>query len=155
MTVRTDWLLLFLGLEGGAYPADQVRVMKGMFLLDRIATHPVSGKYRFSAYDYGPFDSSVYRDLDTLEAGGLVNTLAVGQTRRIYELTEAGSAEFERLRASLPESELGEAQRVKEEVTSLGFDQLLERIYANYPAFALNSRARVAQNKSQELEKQQ
>ncbi len=130
MQRRQDWLLLFLGAEGGHLPTDQIRVMKGMFLLDRTDGHPAHGLYHFEAYDYGPFDSTVYRDLDALQLQGLVRvTRHVGSSRKTYELTDAGRAMFAELVDSTPPDHLDLVRGAKERVTSLGFEELLEQIY--------------------------
>jgi uncharacterized protein len=53
-----------------------VQVQKLFFLIDREASHLVNGPhFKFSPYDYGPFDSDVYSTLDGLEREGLVIVL--------------------------------------------------------------------------------
>ncbi len=144
MLNRQDWLLLFLGAQGGQYPTDQIRVMKGMFLLDRSAGHPVHDLYHFDAYDYGPFDSAVYRDLDVLQLQGLVHVSRhIGSSRRTYELTDAGWEKFAALAEATPPALFALVQDAKTRVTSLGFEELLEQIYEKYPDYAEKSVARV------------
>ncbi len=144
MLRRQDWLLLFLGAEGGQHLTDQIRVMKGMFLLDRSAGHPAQELYQFDAYAYGPFDSAVYRDLDALQLQGLVHvTRHMGSSRRTYELTDAGRERFAELVESTPPAQFALVQDAKVRVTSLGFEELLEQIYEEYPDYAEKSVARV------------
>ncbi len=144
MLRRQDWLLLFLGAEGGHLPTDQIRVMKGMFLLDRTDEHPAQGLYHFEAYDYGPFASAVYRDLDALQLQGLVHvTRHIGTSRKTYELTAAGREKFAELADSTEPDDLELVREAKQRVTSLGFEELLEQIYEEYPEYAEKSVARV------------
>ncbi len=144
MMRRQDWLLLFLGTEGGHLPTDQIRVMKGMFLLDRADGHPVRGLYQFEAYAYGPFASAVYRDLDALQLQDLVRvTRHLGTSRKTYELTDAGRERFVELANSTVPEHLELVRKAKQRVTSLGFEELLEQIYEEYPDYAKKSVARV------------
>lgn len=149
MRTRTDWLLLFLGADGGPYPADQVRIMKGLFLLAADGRHPASIFYRFEPYDYGPFDSRVYRDLDALQLEGLIDVQrSPGSSRKTYHLTEEGRRRYRVLCDLVSPSDLAAVRVAKTRVTSLSFDELLSAIYIEHPAFATNSVARVAQRMS-------
>jgi hypothetical protein len=94
MLNRADWILLFLGSDAGPYPSDQVRVMKGLFLLSQDPAHPLNSQYRFEAYDYGPFDAMVYRDLDSLQLEGLISVQRWAEsTRKTYGLTDRGGSD--------------------------------------------------------------
>jgi len=140
---RADWLLLFIGLTGGKYATDQLRVMKGMFLLDQEGPQELRGLYRFQAYDYGPFDSSVYSDLDALNRAALISiTHGGGTSRRQYEVTARGSERVVHLQREVTPTALGEVQRVKNTVTSLGFTDLLKKVYRDYPDYAIYSVAK-------------
>jgi hypothetical protein len=72
---RRDWLLLFIGAPGGPYSTDQIRVMKGMFLVSKEGPDDLRDLYNFEPYDYGPFDTTIYHDLDTLELEGLIHVV--------------------------------------------------------------------------------
>lgn len=141
---RHQWLLLFLGAEGGMFAPDQVRVMKGLFLVSRSPGHPTAELYDFKAYDYGPFDSRVYRDLDALRIDGLVRVQQDGTTRKEYYLTDEGRAAFEDLHTTTPQDQYAAVVDAKRRVTSVGFDALLQDIYQRYPEYADRSVARVA-----------
>ena len=118
--------------------------MKGMFLLDQQLFPPDKRLYRFDAYDYGPFDSTVYRDLDSLKISQLITVTSIlGSNRRIYALSEQGRRAFDEIAATKPEQEIRCVQEIKRRVTSLGFEELLREIYRDYPAYAVNSRARL------------
>lgn len=148
MATRRGWLLLFLGVDGGTHGTDQIRVMKGPFLLSQTAGQPVQNLYRFEPYDFGPFDSSVYRDLDALQLEGPVDVEArLGSSRKTYRLTEAGKERFVALVptvADIDAEELALIRAAKHRVTSLDFDELLAQIYEEYPSYAVQSIAQVA-----------
>ena len=147
MLKRSDWVLLFLGAESGPHGCDQIRVMKGLFLLSREPAHPLYGQYQFEAYDYGPFDAAVYRDLDTLQLAGLVRVQRwLGSTRKTYELTEPGRLRVSQLREFVSRRQLVEIARVKRRVTSSDFNNLLQQIYSEYPDFARNSVANISRS---------
>lgn len=76
---RKDLLLLLLAAEG-AQEAEPIvgvtRLQKYLFLLqERYRWHQKFGiaePYQFEAYDYGPFDSQLYDDLELLENARLI-----------------------------------------------------------------------------------
>jgi len=49
---RQDWLLLFIGAPGGPYQTDQIRVMKGMFLVSKEGPGELRDLYHFEPYAY-------------------------------------------------------------------------------------------------------
>src|SRR5579863_1523242 len=95
--------VVLAGLAAGGQNATftPVQVQKLFFLIDREASHLVTGPhFRFRAYDYGPFDSDVYSTLDGLTRDGLV--MVVEGRYRLYMLTPDGFAEGQRILLSLP-----------------------------------------------------
>lgn len=143
MMTRRDWLLLFLDLPGGPYEMDQLRAMKGMFLFNQEAQIAKSETYDFSAYSYGPFDSAVYRDLDGLEADGLLTKRPASGNRRIFALTQAGSDHAQQLSVGVAAGVLEQLTEIKRLVTSLSFTDLLRNVYSRYPDYAVRTVARV------------
>jgi len=140
MLEREDWLLLFIGLPGGKFYADQVRVMKGMFLFSKEGPASVRNLYDFTPYDYGPFDTGVYRDLDKLEAQGLIrSSFLLGTNRRIFEPSSQGAERVADLLKQAPRDAVQVLGRIKTEVTSLGFIELLKYVYDKYPEYARRS----------------
>jgi hypothetical protein len=82
---RKDLLLLVLG-AAGSEPAEPVlgvtRLQKYLFLLQEDhrwhEKFGMTSPYDFEAYDYGPFDSQLYADLELLENVGLIQRKASG-----------------------------------------------------------------------------
>lgn len=141
---RTDWLLLFIGLPGDRYDTDQLRVMKGLFLLGQEGPQELRDLYNFTPYDFGPFDTGIYRDLSVLEAQNLIAVDEIpGTSKRLYRVTPDGQQRMNVLTAALPEATVRKIREVKGYVTSLSFINLLREVYAKYPAYAVKSVARL------------
>ena len=142
---RRDWLLLLVAPSAGEVDLDPVRVQKGLFLLAQEGDLPLDQRYAFVPYNYGPMSAGVYRDADALVRAGLLERVAVeGYGWGRLRATPAGRARAERLRrdaAASPQARraLARLADVHALVTSLTFSQLLETIYARYPAYAERS----------------
>ena len=135
---RLKVLLLFLSEEAGQYPSDQVRIMKGLFLLSR-PNHVLDGEYKFVPYSYGPFDPQVYRDINSLWLSGLIEVRANSGSTRIHTLTPEGSKLTHSLRAEFSKQQLSDIRAAKERVSQKPFRRMLEDIYQEYPEFSENS----------------
>jgi DNA-binding PadR family transcriptional regulator len=137
LLTRIDWLLLFIGLPGGKFYTDQIRVMKGMFLLDKEGPQELRDLYDFQPYDYGPFDTRVYRDLDHLEALRLIEvSQIVGTNRQVYGLTAKGEERMKQVLNEAPQQVVEALHQIKELVTSRSFTSLLQYVYKKYPTYA-------------------
>jgi DNA-binding PadR family transcriptional regulator len=134
-------LLAFLAAPSGKYETDQVRIMKGLFLLSREGPDELRALYTFAPYDYGPFDKAVYADLDDLVWGGLVRVeQKFGSSRRVYRLTDNGRQEAARVRNSIDEATMKAIEETKQQVTNLSFNQLLRYVYGRHPDMATRTR---------------
>ena len=136
---RSDYLLTFIELPGGAYGLDRIRLMKGMFLLSQEGPPPVQGLYDFRPYDWGPFSAEIYRDMSQLEGAGWV-VAAGAQPYEAYAATDAGRARAEGLREALSEAVLEKLTQLKKLTTSLSFLDLLEWVYERHPEYATRSK---------------
>jgi len=140
---REDYVLLFVAIPSGPFETDQIRVMKGMFLLTQEGPPALRSLYAFQAYDWGPFDTGVYRDLASLEAKGLITSeSSIGSNRRVYRPTLAGRFRAAELARRIDRGALRALFQAKEFTTTRAFLDLLKAIYAKYPQFAANSRLR-------------
>lgn len=138
---REDFLLLIAeGAEGGTYPFDAIRAVKGCFLVAERGRPAWRQQFSFRPYDYGPFDPGVYRARDQLLAEGLLAETA-GQYPG-YTVTEAGRARCQQLEA---EDSAGAAwlRKIGRWTTSRAFGELLRQVYAAFPEYATQSIARV------------
>ena len=116
-----------------------VQVQKLLFLIDREAADLVAGPhFSFVPYNYGPFDSAVYRVLEDLDDHELA-TVRSDSWRRMYGLTPLGQKEGERLLDTLPEQAQAYIRQASTFVRSLNFSQLVSAIYKAYPEMRKNS----------------
>jgi uncharacterized protein YwgA len=141
---RRDWLLVLCAYEGAPSGLDPVRLQKGMFLFARTGMVPVHERYQFKPYDYGPMSSMIYRDLDELVTEGLlVRHSVAGKQWSRYAVTERGLAQAEeRLDALQLHDERLAARRlheIKQHVSSVSFNDLLDGVYREHPDMAVNS----------------
>jgi DNA-binding PadR family transcriptional regulator len=111
------------------------------FLLDaNVATDLGGRQFAFEPYDYGPYDRTVYSELEILARQGLVNIeAAYGAARRKYSLTASGYDVGQRTLGQLNPRAREYFQRVSAWVRSLGFAELVGAIYQQYPDMKVNS----------------
>jgi hypothetical protein len=140
MTTRQEWLLMALARRNGQ-PMTPVQIQKTMFLLGEEAKQLVgAGFYKFTPYNYGPFDASVYHDLDELVARGLVaDVLWPGRNWKLRAATPAGIAAANLARRTSNAQAARYLEKVVDWVCSLSFPALVRAVYAKYPKFKANS----------------
>jgi hypothetical protein len=141
---RSDWLILFAAFEGAPGGLDPVRLQQSLFLFSRCPGVPLRSKYAFEAGVYGPISDELYEDLDRLVGERLLEPVPVKGAH--WSLYKPIDVTFERARRILRRAEaddLVDATRqlaeIKHYVSSVGFGELLERVYAEHPEFAVNS----------------
>lgn len=136
---RRELVLATLATAGEYATFLPVQVQKIFFLIDRTAAHLVEGPhFRFTPYDYGPFDSAVYDVLDSLNANRLVEIDSSTRYRRYY-LNAAGFASGQEALSRLPGPTQQFLRDTVQWVRSLRFDQLVAAIYRDYPDMKVNS----------------
>jgi len=141
---RADWLLLFLTTPArrGDRPKsiEPLRIMKGLFLMSQRGKGEIKDLYTFRPYDYGPFTTDIYADLDRLVTAGLaVQETVVGRSWRMYRPSLDGDSRAESLAGGLDPSERATIDEAYDFVASRGFLVLLRDIYAEYPDYAINT----------------
>lgn len=141
---RRDWLLLFAAYTGAPDGLDPIRFQKGLFLFSRHARVPARSMYAFKPYVYGPMSTGIYRDLDRLVDEGLLERVRVpGKHWSRYKPGRVTFREGQRILKQAEDEKLLDAARelfkIKQDVSSVGFNELLERVYTEHPEFAVNS----------------
>ncbi len=141
---RRDWLLLFASYKGAPDGLDPVRFQKGLFLFSQRARVPAQSKYVFKPYAYGPMSAGIYEDLDRLVDEQLLERVSVpGKHWSRYRPTQVTFREGQRIMKKAEDEKLTDAARelfqIKQDVSSVGFTELLDSVYAEYPEFAVNS----------------
>ena len=119
-----------------------MQVQKILFLIDQNISAAIGGKqFDFTAYDYGPFDKSIYKDLLDLNKLGLVeieNANNQGLVRK-YSLTAQGLKMGQEKLSTLPANVQAYVNQVVVWAKSLSFSQLVGAIYNAYPDMRVNS----------------
>jgi predicted ArsR family transcriptional regulator len=117
--------------------------MKGLFLVAKKTPRewlPAQGAYDFEPYYYGPFSSAVYRDLDDLREADLVDCTPVpGRSWCTYSLTKRGSDAADEAAQVLDPRLVDYARRLNSWVGRLSFNDLLTRVYKEFPQYASKS----------------
>jgi uncharacterized protein YwgA len=133
---KRDWILLALRRA----PLDRIRLMKALFLFWKRVGFRIPGYFEFKPYLYGPCSFEVYSVLDQLsQSGFVVNPPYPIQQWSKYYLTASGIAEAEKVSHTVP-GDMGECiAKITEEVSRLGFYELLRKVYEEAPEFAINS----------------
>ena len=140
MTMRRQSIVL-AALASGSSGSEltPVQAQKLLFLIDRNTAHLIGGPhFHFTPYDYGPFDSAVYSDLDALSFKGDVEIVRNGRYRT-YRLTPQGRAKGVRALQSLPSGAKEYFGHAKDWVKSLDFRDLVSAIYQTYPEMRAKS----------------
>jgi hypothetical protein len=135
---RRELMLAAMASAGEGASFTPVQVQETFFLIDRTASVLVGGPhFHFHPYDYGPFDSDVYSELDSMARAGLVD-ISEGRYHP-YSLTPKGYAEGRRSLDDLPDETSEFLHATVGWVRSLRFDQLVAAIYRDYPDMKVNS----------------
>lgn len=133
MLNRERIALSLLEMAGGTL--SRTKFVKLMFLL-RMQTDlwRISSYYDFVPYKFGPFSFALYRDIERLEAHGLVSSCEDG-----FALNPLRSDETKFQRGKLSRSALEEISRMWILYGRFNTDALVLSVYRRYPWYAINS----------------
>jgi uncharacterized protein YwgA len=132
---KAKWILAMLRIS----PLDRIHIMKALFLFQRRAGE-IPDYFHFEPYLFGPCSFEVYDALTALESEGLVVRPAHPTPQWVaYYLTERGEKEAEAAVRALDPQLRERLEAVAQEVSQLGFYDLLKRVYEEAPEFAVNS----------------
>ena len=118
-----------------------VQIQKATFLLSRNMPNLIEGPgFAFKPYDYGPFDSDVYSEIESLGRDGLAVTAPSGIGRwSTYAASDAGVARGQELLAKLDQPSRDYVAQISTWVRRLSFGTLVKSIYEAYPDMKVNS----------------
>jgi uncharacterized protein YwgA len=134
------YVLAVLSTAGGA-EWTPVQLQKMFFLLDKTIGPALGGpKFNFEAYDYGPFDAEVYRQVELLASYGeamVLQPLSGGM--RTYRLTPSGQTNGALELRKLDSTLWDYIASMSAWVRSLSFQQLVRAVYDKFPDMRANS----------------
>ena len=133
---KKDWVLLALRQT----PLDRIHIMKTLFLIWHRSGRKITDYFDFNPYLYGPCSFEVYSVLDSLQADRYIvqppHTIPQWVN---YYLTERGKKEAEEAVRKASREALILIETVVAESSQLSFYELLRKVYAEAPDFAVNS----------------
>lgn len=135
-TSKRDWILLTLAKA----PLDRIHLMKALFLFWIRSGKNIPDYFTFKPYLYGPYSLPIYSELNNLKNVGLIvqPPHSIHQWANYY-LTERGQVIAEEARKLANPDRLSLLEQVIQEVSQLGFHDLLKKVYSEAPEFATKS----------------
>jgi hypothetical protein len=134
---RSEIILTGLAASNGAAHTP-VQVQKLFFLIDKKIADYIGGPFfNFYPDDYGPFDKTVYFELEKLTERGSVEIIQNGMRR--FRLTIQGQQLGDALLASIGEPIADYLRSLSQWVRSVSFADLVSAIYKEYPEMRVNS----------------
>lgn len=149
MNIRKMLPLALLHATEGHQIEGRTRFQKLIFLMQKegeLDGLEPTDTYRFEPYDYGPFSSKLYDDLDDhIERGLIADSMEkLDEEEDIvkyeYQLKEDGE-EFveEQLSDNDLQRIVEEAERIVQEYGDVQLPDLIDIVYSKYPDYAENS----------------
>lgn len=140
LTERQNFVLAAMAATPSANFAP-VQIQKFFFLLDEGFAAVRPKFFNFKPYDYGPFDKSVYAELESLQQAKLASIDGAGGPgwQRRYVLTGEGQKVGEAHLAKYPQETQGYLKSMNEWVRSMPFAQLVGSVYNAHPDMRANS----------------
>lgn len=136
---KNDWILLALRQT----PLDRIHIMKTLFLIWHRSGRKITDYFDFKPYLYGPCSFEVYSVIASLQSDGYIVQPPHPTPQWVnYYLTERGKMEAEEAKKRVSSNALNLIKEVVEEVSQLGIYELLQKVYAEAPDFAVNSMLR-------------
>lgn len=136
-----DWTLLVIASACGK-EVSPVQLQKTLFLIGRNLTpakRMTAKFYGFRAYDYGPFDKTIYEDAEKLRDEGFVLIYPETGSLRSYIALPAGIQRADQLRSTLDAGVVAYLDNTVAWARSLSFNDLVRAIYRDYPETRANS----------------
>lgn len=135
---RRQLVLASMATQGQA-EFSPVQLQKLFFLIDERASKRLGGKkFSFTPYHYGPFDKSVYAELQAASEAGQV-AISTTDRWRTFKLTPDGEAEGRRILEGLDEPVVEFLCKTAAFVRGHSFQELVRSIYKAYPEMRAKS----------------
>ncbi len=136
--------LMLLEANEGESVEGITRLQKLIFLAQKEGDG-IDEEYQFKPGKYGPYSRPLYDDVDRLVDEDFISESIepnpFGNEKKVYELEDNGEQLLENPSQFVDNpGELRDSiEKIKEEYNEMGFWELLEYVYENYPKMAENS----------------
>ena len=135
-TASRERVLIAIVASAGDTGLDRAQLQKAAFLVsEEFDEHLPSDFYKFQPYMYGPFTDEVYRDVERLCDGRVLETITGERGRLSYRLVRDNGTAV----CSLPDYLQSGINKIVDWVKSMSFDELVRAIYYLYPEQQRNS----------------
>jgi uncharacterized protein YwgA len=123
--------------DGHSY--DPAQIQKLVFLYQEKGLPPAEPKpFRFSPYNFGPFDPAVYHTLESLSERGMVEIIGQPYTKqRAYRLSVDGRIAAETASKNVPAWDY--LRQLSDWVRKQSFTSLVASVYKAFPEMKVNS----------------
>ena len=133
---KSDWILAILRKK----PLDRIHIMKLLFLIWHRSGRNIQQYFHFEPYLYGPCSIELYSELRKLLAHGLiVQPPYPMQQWSKYYLSNEGRIKAEEAIKKFDSETIDLIEKTIEEISHLGFLDLLKKVYQEAPEFAVKS----------------
>ena len=130
---KEELVLAVLSTSDGD-PWNPSQLLKIFFILDQKVPEEIGGHHwNFQPFDYGPYDATVFRTLEDLDAKGLVLIQKDGYLILGYWSSVRGHRQGKEQLNKLPERTQDYIRRLSDWVRSLSFLQLVAAIRKEFP----------------------
>ncbi|MEQ1666101.1 MAG: type II toxin-antitoxin system antitoxin SocA domain-containing protein [Bdellovibrionales bacterium] len=136
MTMNEKYLLLLmdeLRSQNKTFTG-AVKLVKAIFMAQSQAetkSAKTNFKYNFYRWDYGPFDSAIYRDIEKLFKKGLlrVSTHYTPYPEKTFSLTEDGEREATKIKSQVDQTFLSAIEHWANKINEMNRDAVLKLVY--------------------------
>lgn len=142
---KSEWIILILKKS----PMNRVYIMETLFLIWQRSGRRIKNYFKFEPYLYGACSFKVYSVLEDLETHSFIMQPPHSYLQGVnYCLTSKGKVKAKEIVDRALSKTITLIEKITEEVSQLGFYELLRRVYNEAPDFAVNSIFKVVKDKN-------
>ena len=146
---RATYLLLLLDADSGRPIDGRTKLEKLTFLVQKKVVEELKigvaqDSYHFRPFHFGAFTEEVFDDLSALRTLGLVEISGDEASTQVFSVTPQGQAAVRRLisEGRISTFLVEEIKKIKSAYGRMNLDDLVARVYREYPAFTEKSQIR-------------
>ena len=150
----SDWIVLWLSLDGLNRVRGKTRLMKQLFVVGREVVPQAFESFGFFPHRFGPYSQVLENALGNLQERAFIsvvshtdspeNVLTTDVKRYDYILTDLGQERARTVLSGMPDDVVQSLVRHKRVLSKMGYYGLLSYVYGNYPEFTTMSELELA-----------